>query len=108
MKYANTIKPHNVKETVSVNQIRDLILQLSKPMYDICEILQNKIIDLDTKIAESKNKDQNLNELKRKLYKPGLDLEIIKLNSAVTVCTSLSCVEPIKVKNIFFYVECHH
>ena len=98
IKYIRKLDPHNVKQTVSVNKTRDLILQLSKPLSDICQLLQEKIINLKTKEEESSKANQTIEELKKSLYKPGLDLEIIKMDRSATVCTNLSCIQPVQVK----------
>ncbi|XP_063922637.1 uncharacterized protein LOC135137026 isoform X2 [Zophobas morio] len=97
IKYIRKLDPHNVKQTVSVNKTRDLILQLSKPLSDICQLLQEKIINLKTKEEESSKANQTIEELKKSLYKPGLDLEIIKMDRSATVCTNLSCIQPVQM-----------
>lgn len=86
-----------MKQTISVNETREFILKLSKPLSDICQLLQENIITLKTKEEESARANQTIDELKRHLYKPGVDLKIITLEYPATVCTNFSCVDTIKV-----------
>ncbi|XP_063922826.1 uncharacterized protein LOC135137164 isoform X1 [Zophobas morio] len=110
MAYIKELEPHNLKQTISINKTKDLVLQLSKPLSDISQLLQEKIIQLEGKDEQSKKAGVSIEELKKKLYKSAIDLEIITLDHAVLVCTNASCVEPVKVGNTtkFQYkTKCH-
>lgn len=102
MAYIKELEPHNLKQTISINKTKDLVLQLSKPLSDISQLLQEKIIQLEGKDEQSKKAGVSIEELKKKLYKSAIDLEIITLDHAVLVCTNASCVEPVKVRNNCF------
>ncbi|XP_063922827.1 uncharacterized protein LOC135137164 isoform X2 [Zophobas morio] len=97
MAYIKELEPHNLKQTISINKTKDLVLQLSKPLSDISQLLQEKIIQLEGKDEQSKKAGVSIEELKKKLYKSAIDLEIITLDHAVLVCTNASCVEPVKI-----------
>ncbi|XP_063922638.1 uncharacterized protein LOC135137028 [Zophobas morio] len=108
--YVQNLPPHNVKQTISVNETREFILKLSKPLSDICHLLQENIITLKTKEKESARANQTIDELERNLYKPGVDLEIITLEYPATVCTNVSCVDTIRVgqsTKLVYKTRCH-
>ena len=100
MDYVTALEPHDVRHTVSLNKTKNLILGLSKPLSDIFQLLQQKIIELQNKEEELKETNLSITELKKKRYKPTVDLEIVHLDHPVLVCTNLSCVEFVGVRKI--------
>ena len=100
MDHVTALEPHDVRHTVSINKTRNLVLELSKPLSDIFQLLQQKIMDLQKKEEESKKADLNINELKKKLYKSTVDWETIRLKHPVLVCTNSSCPKLEKVRKI--------
>ena len=100
MAHVTALEPHDVRHTVSLNKTKNLILGLSKPLSDIFQLLQQKIVELQNKEEESEKTDLNITELRKKLHKSTVDLEIVPLKHSVLVCTNQSCVHSVMVRNI--------
>ncbi|KAJ3653442.1 hypothetical protein Zmor_012694 [Zophobas morio] len=98
--HVTALEPHDVRHTVSINKTRNLVLELSKPLSDIFQLLQQKIMELQKKEEESKKADLSIYELKKKLYKSTVDLETIRLKYPRLVCTNPSCPKLEKVENM--------
>ncbi|CAF1038121.1 unnamed protein product [Didymodactylos carnosus] len=106
----NKCQPHHVKDTISLNEARRLIVELTRP---IAEITQN--IQLNIKVAEDKkreliNAEISISDLNKKLKIPAVDLKSTSLSYPRTVCTSTSCVKFVKFGNIDkinYVTHCH-
>ena len=95
-----------MKQTISINETKELILKLSKPLSDICQLMHENIIILKTKEQETARANQTIEELKQNLYKPGVDIEIVKLEHSAMVCTGSKCVDKIEVTTNLFWKIC--
>lgn len=110
LSYISKCPTHKIKETITLNESRNLIMELSKP---IAEITQN--IQTNIKLAEDRKKELaenrlSLNELKDKLNIPQMDLEPVSLDYPRTVCTQSKCTKVVKFKNIEkidYITHCH-
>ncbi|XP_063922508.1 uncharacterized protein LOC135136942 [Zophobas morio] len=110
IRYVQNLPAHNVKRTISINETKELILKLSKPLFDICQLMQENITILNTKEQESARANQTIEELKRNLYKPVVDIEIVKLENSAMVCTGSKCVDKLEVGQITksaYRTRCH-
>ncbi|KAJ3659869.1 hypothetical protein Zmor_011532 [Zophobas morio] len=94
------LMPHNVENTMAVNEARFLIEQLATPLAEISELIQDNLLQLDRHKMNLSVENQSLNELKQKLYIPCVDLEVKVLNQPITVCTNTKCAEVLKVDNV--------
>ncbi|CAF4944788.1 unnamed protein product, partial [Rotaria sp. Silwood1] len=110
MNYISKCPTHKIKETITLNESRNLIMQLSTP---IAQISQN--IQLNIKLAQDRKKELaanelSINELKDKLNIPQVDLEPVSLDYPRTVCTQSKCTKVVKFKNIEkidYVTHCH-
>ncbi|CAF1523415.1 unnamed protein product, partial [Rotaria sordida] len=110
MNYISKCPTHTIKETITLNESRNLIMQLCTP---IAQISQN--IQLNIKLAQDRKKELaanelSINELKDTLNIPQVDLEPVSLDYPRTVCTQSKCTKVVKFKNIekIDYVKhCH-
>lgn len=93
IKYILELPPHFVHHTAAINEARRIIHQLSKPMADIAQLVNDNITSLKKRESELDVDKNSLVELKQKLYIPIIDLKVIKLTQPVTVCTDNSCTE---------------
>ncbi|KAJ3655992.1 hypothetical protein Zmor_015097 [Zophobas morio] len=96
----SALKPHDVENTVSINEVRFLIEQLTTPIAEVSELIQDNIRVLDKHQKSLQQEDQTLDQLKDQLYIPCVDLEVKELNQPVTVCTEPKCTEIVKVNNV--------
>ena len=111
IKHISSLPPHKVKNTLSLNDARRLIVALSRPLAEITSTIQNNIGVLEQRrreIQESKKHKEDLT--KNSLYIPATDLKTTPLNYPRTVCTAQSCVKYIwvgGVQKIDYVTHCH-
>jgi GTP-binding protein EngB required for normal cell division len=101
---------HKVKETVTLNEARSLIMELCKPIAEISQNIQLNIRLAQDKIQELKAHELSIDELKDKLNIPQVDLEPQSLDYPRTVCTQLKCTKAVKFNNIVktdYVTHCH-
>jgi GTP-binding protein EngB required for normal cell division len=91
------LKPHQLANTFSINEARRIIVQLSQPLADISQLIHDNLRILEKHIGNLRMENQTLDELKKKLYIPIVDLEVTELTQPVTVCTALKCAVGVKV-----------
>ncbi|KAK4872828.1 hypothetical protein RN001_014857 [Aquatica leii] len=104
------IVPHDVKNTISVNEARRLIVQLSQPLAEIAQLINDNIRAVDAHKDHLKFTTTSLTELRSKLYIPIIDLKVTKLNQPTTVCTSVQCSKVYEVggkKKWHYHQKCH-
>ena len=87
-----TLKPHKLKETISLNEARKVIVTLTKPMADISQNIQANIAVVEDKKREIETSKLSQAELAKKLYIPAIELVPKQLGYPRTVCTSTGCV----------------
>jgi GTPase SAR1 family protein len=112
IKYLATRPPHAVKDTLSLNSSRNIVVLLSKPLAEIGQLIQTNIKLIKEQQNEIKNSNQTIEELKDKLYITQIDLEPVTLGYPRTVCTSSGCVESLQIeqtniKKIDYITHCH-
>ncbi|GES75092.1 P-loop containing nucleoside triphosphate hydrolase [Rhizophagus clarus] len=112
IQYLVTRRPHVVKDTLSLNSSRNIVVLLSKPLAEIGQLIQTNIKLIKEQQNEIKNSDKTIEELKDQLYIPQVDLEPVSLGYPRTVCTSSGCVESLQIeqtniKKINYIKHCH-
>lgn len=100
------LKPHDVKNTISVNEARRIIIQLAKPLADIAENINDNIRILDRHKRSLEDKDNTVQTLNEKLYIPIINLRILEMKQPSTVCTSTKCSTAYRVSIIFISLMC--
>lgn len=98
------IEPHLVKNTKAVNEARRWILHLAKPLADISELINDNMNALQRHKDNLEIENLTLGELKKQLYMPVINLEVIEQTKPVTVCTSRACAEIYKVSSSFLFL----
>ncbi|GES75094.1 P-loop containing nucleoside triphosphate hydrolase [Rhizophagus clarus] len=104
--------PHIVKDTLSLNNSRNIVILLSKPLAEIGQLIQTNIKLIKEQQNEIANSNQTIEELKDRLYIPQIDLEPVTLGYPRTVCTSISCVRSVQIDQtnitkIDYITHCH-
>ncbi|CAB4492071.1 unnamed protein product [Rhizophagus irregularis] len=112
IQYLVTCQPHIVKDTLSLNNSRNIVILLSKPLAEIGQLIQTNIKLIKEQQSEIANSNQTIEELKDQLYIPQIDLEPVTLGYPRTVCTSISCVRSLQidgtnVSKIDYITHCH-
>lgn len=78
-----------------------MITHLAQPLADISELISDNMNILERHENHLRIHNMGLEELKKQLYMPVINLEVVKQTRPVTVCTSRSCSEIYKVsKNL--------
>jgi GTPase SAR1 family protein len=98
IEYIVTRYPHKVKDTLSLNNSRNLAILLSRPLAKMEQLIQTNINQIEEQQKELADSNQTIEELKEKMYIKQLDLEPVSLTYPRTVCTSNSCIELLRVE----------
>ncbi|RZC34101.1 uncharacterized protein BDFB_010065 [Asbolus verrucosus] len=104
------LKPHQIQNTMSINEARRLVFQLSQPLADISQLIYDNIRILEKHKQNLNMENQSLDQLKKKMYIPIINLEVIQLTQPVTVCTSAKCADVVQVGEVnkwHYRQRCH-
>ena len=93
MSYIESLEPHITQGTLSLNEVRRLILEFTEPITEITKNIEENI-----RLAQAHKDLLNVENLSRKeliskLYVPTEVLEFRPLTQHRTICTSLKCIE---------------
>jgi len=102
--------PHAVTDTVSLNQARRLIYELTRPIAEIAQFIQVNIDVAQQKMDELNNTRLEMTDLSKKLRIPAVDLESTALEYPRTVCTASKCTARIQLHDtvkIDYKTHCH-
>ncbi|XP_063922373.1 uncharacterized protein LOC135136857 isoform X2 [Zophobas morio] len=105
------LKPHDVENTISINEVRFHIEQLATPIAEVSELIQDNIRVLDAHKKKMQQNDQTLEELKQQMHIPCVNIEVKELTQPVTVCTDPKCADIVKVNNVtqwHYKKRCHN
>ncbi|EXX68672.1 hypothetical protein RirG_103070 [Rhizophagus irregularis DAOM 197198w] len=75
IKYLVKPQPHVIEDTISLNNSRNTVILLSKPLAKMEHLIQQNIILIKEKQEEIKNSDETIEELDKKLYVSQIDLK---------------------------------
>ena len=93
---ATTIEPHMVKNTLSINDTRRMILILSKPLADISANIQQNILAIEDQKECLKGKELRMQDLEAQLCRTTYQTKWVYLNQYV--CTSPNCVKSVNIQ----------
>ena len=84
---------HRTKQTLHINQARDIILRMAKPLAEITQTINKSI----TAIKEAEHTGELINDIAKyledKLHFQGIDVVRKNLPKPRTVCTNPACIE---------------
>ncbi|KAI4461232.1 50s ribosome-binding gtpase [Holotrichia oblita] len=109
-KGGSRVTPHKVKDTMSVNDARRVILQLSQPIADIADLINDNINVLEKHNRAIQADTMSIDDLKKNLYVPVINLRCKELTQPTTVCTATCCVEIYTInaiKKYHYKQRCH-
>jgi len=110
IKHISSLQPHKVKNTLSLNDARRLILELSRPLAEITSIIQENIGVVEKMRKAVLESEKPIEDLMKDLYIPTIDFKFTPLNYRRTVCTAPSCVKHVSVagfQQIDYVTHCH-
>ncbi|XP_054165543.1 uncharacterized protein LOC128963095 isoform X2 [Oppia nitens] len=93
MRYIFDVKPHNVRDTLSINETKRTIKLLTQPLADITENIADNIKKCQIQTEKILQFRGNIEELKRELYIPVVEIESKPLDHPMTVCSDNNCCE---------------
>jgi GTPase SAR1 family protein len=107
-----TIKlmPHKVKDSVSINEARRLIVSVSQPIAEITQNIFENISVMRKHQIELNECADDIEKLKQKFYMPIVELEYKELKKPRTICAGPNCSKVYNVNGIdkFHYPQiCH-
>ncbi|XP_063930985.1 uncharacterized protein LOC135143068 [Zophobas morio] len=106
----DALKPHQLLNTISINEARRIIVYLSQPLADISQLIHDNLRILERHKQNLRVENQSLDELKKQLFIPVINLEVTQLTQPVTVCTSTKCADLVKVGEVqkwHYKQRCH-
>ncbi len=107
-----SLPPHDTKKTVTMNEARNIVIKLSKPMAEILEVVEKTKEEGEITRGYIANADNDIKEFERSLHFKGFCLETTALTYPMTVCTHKECVRYVPVgesrhQNIVYVTVCH-
>ena len=82
------MEPHDTKQTLSLNDARNYVLALSKPMGEVFELIQMNLKKIERAENTCKAFDDDINSFKMSLKFKGYDLKVLKIDYPMTVCAA--------------------
>ncbi|CAG2118337.1 unnamed protein product, partial [Medioppia subpectinata] len=109
--YITQLEAHKVMDTLSVNNAKQIIQLLTKPMADITKNIIDNLNECETHRLEIEEFSGSLEELNNKLYIPSVEIISVPLDRPKTVCGADECCERIDnngvTTEINYTTECH-
>lgn len=93
LKYFGNLKPHQVTSTVSLNETRHLITELTKPMAEIMQVMNDTIKVNQDQIKSLREDKLKAQDLEQQLYVTMRTLQANKLDRPRTVCSHANCID---------------
>lgn len=108
--YVANLTVHDIQETVKLNEVRHILMELARP---IAEISQN--IQINIKLANDKKNELNagdftMGDLHKKVMITQIDLVPRKLGHPRTVCTAPECTRVVQIgvtSKVDYITHCH-
>ena len=110
--HISTLNPHKVRNTLSMNEARRVILAMSKPLADVAKTIQQNLLESNEAKRQIDLCDRDMGRLAASLKFSGYDLKRVELDYPRTVCADSKCVKFISigergVQNTVYGQICH-
>lgn len=89
-----SLHPHHTQQTLSLNETRHLISQLTMPMQQISVAITDTIAKNSRQISELRSAELTSTQLKSRLHIQKTTINVTPLTKPKTVCAHEECVEP--------------
>lgn len=96
MAYFRKLRPHNVQETLSLNETRHLISQLTAPMQQISQAITDTIAKSEQQARDLADTRLQGKDLMAKLRTTKSVVQATQLSQPKTVCSHELCVTPVQ------------
>ena len=109
--HIESLPPHNTKNTLSLNEVRRMIMELTRPLAEIGKNIRDNISVMKDKEDEINRIDIKTADLEKVLRIPVVRLESVPLGFPRTVCAAPKCVKRVlgfhkQYQNVYEQV-CH-
>ena len=85
------MKPHDTKKTLSLNEARNYVIALSKPMGEAVELITMNLKRIDDEKEKCRAFDSDISTFRAQLKFKGFDLIVEPLDYPMTVCAGDKC-----------------
>lgn len=85
------MKPHETKKTLSLNEARNYIIALSKPMGEAVELININLKKINVEKEKCRAYESDISSFRAQLSFKGFDLTIVSLAYPMTVCAGQEC-----------------
>lgn len=85
------MKPHETKKTVSLNEARNFIIAMSKPMAQAVDLIDRNSKKIEKARTQCKAGDDEIQKFQERLHFKGLKRKRNHLSHPITVCTHQGC-----------------
>ncbi|KAF8451426.1 hypothetical protein BGX38DRAFT_1091788 [Terfezia claveryi] len=93
LKYFENLEPHQVTSTVSLNETRHLITELTKPMAEIMQVMNDTIKVNEEQIKSLTEDKLKTQDLEKQLFVTIRTLQAHPIDQPMTVCSDANCVD---------------
>ncbi|CAG2107057.1 unnamed protein product [Medioppia subpectinata] len=104
------LPPHKVMDTLSVNNAKQIIQLLIKPLADISKNIADNVNQCEKHRTEVNECMGSIDELRTKLDIPSVEIISVPLDRPQTVCSAEQCIERVTnhgVTHINYKTKCH-
>ena len=91
--FVKGMPPHDTKKTVSLNEARNFIVAMSKPMGEAVELIDRNSKEIEKAKNQCKADDDEIQKFQDRLHFKGLERKRNYLDHPITVCTHEDCKE---------------
>lgn len=85
------LTPHDTRKTVSINEARRAIMQLTQPLAEITQLICDNVYALEQHMKKLSRTNQSLDELKKNMFVPVIDIKATPFDQPRTVCADQKC-----------------
>ncbi|XP_038059627.1 uncharacterized protein LOC119730696 [Patiria miniata] len=111
-KHIDSLTPHNIRNTLNMNEARRIIVAMSKPLAEVAKTIQQNVQEGNEAKTQIDLVDRHMDSLKADLKFSGFDLQRVELDHPRTVCTDSKCIRYVPIgassrQNILYEQQCH-
>lgn len=92
LKYVSSIPAHEVQHTLSINNARHMIWNLTKPLAELTHTIQQNLCAIDIARADLLASKDSKEIIAKNLHMPKFDTQSVPLDKPLKVCKSETCV----------------
>ncbi len=107
------MKPHETKKTLSLNEARNCIIAMSKPMGQAVQLIEMNLKKINDVKDQCKVFDADIKSFQAELPFNAFELEVKQLDYPMTVCAAETCKKYVNIgrsreRNTIYQQICHH